>query len=162
MLKRYVQYSTLAETISQGRYDCLTATTYYALLLRGLGYEASIVETDFHIFLVVQGSNGKYIFESTNPIDGFMPSTSWDTWISQYNIVNAEVSPRELLGLHYLNLGVRQFNSGNLEAGLRTLEKASIYYPSERVESMTIVMQMTLDDRLDNLIAMDSPDNFRP
>ena len=71
LLKTYQQYADFSEIFNGGRYDCVTATALYSLLLEELGYSHAIYETKYHVFLLVESSEGQFLIESTDPINGF-------------------------------------------------------------------------------------------
>src|SRR5882672_8837405 len=58
-LKTYVPYSEFSEVFNTGNYDCLTATSLFAHLLDQLNFTYRIVETNYHIFLLVKTSKGE-------------------------------------------------------------------------------------------------------
>lgn len=160
-LKNYKQYSTLAQTITAGNYDCLSATTLYALLLHDLGFEASVVETTYHIYLTVNLGSKITMFESTDPLNGFISNSaeiakrvnlvenstqimpSIDTYQFKNN-VEGNVSLFRLTGLHYFNLAVDTFNNRELMPTISLLEKASLFYHSERITEFGMVIASAL------------------
>ena len=49
--RRYSQFASFSETLNRGKYNCLTGTALYALLLNHFEIEYTIIETNYHIFL---------------------------------------------------------------------------------------------------------------
>lgn len=71
-LKRYEQYVSFADMVTRGSYDCLTASSLYAVYLLDLGFKLDIVETEFHMYLRVYTRNGPVLLETTDPLYGFI------------------------------------------------------------------------------------------
>ncbi len=146
-LKEYASHSSLALTIHNGQYDCLSATSLYALLLNDLVFNAQVVETNYHIYLKLETQNGFYLFESTDPIHGFVTNPQEinsrlasyrqkDTDETTYQFkteLNSAVSITKLAGLHYYNKAIEDYNNKELMKTLILLEKASIFYHSDRI-----------------------------
>ena len=51
----YKAYSQFPEIFDSGNYDCLSATSFFSVVLDAFGFEYKIIETNYHIFLVVKG-----------------------------------------------------------------------------------------------------------
>lgn len=158
-LKKYQQYVSLADQFESGSYDCLTATTLYYLYLRDLGYAVDMVETEYHIYLKVKTGDGIVLFESTDPMSGFVTSEeeirlreasygngqaepgvsglSASTPASRNGfLLNDSVAEQELLGLHYFNQAVLAWNAGLPARAIVLIEKAYELYPSKRIKSI--------------------------
>lgn len=150
-LKEYTAHSSLASVLNDGKYDCLAATSLYSLLLSDLGYDVSIIETNYHIYLQLQTASGKYLIESTDPINGFVSNIYEinERLLSYKNELqaaemnqdsyqftgdfNAEVDIIKLTGLHYYNQAVKRYNNKELLATLTLLEKSTLFYNSDRI-----------------------------
>ena len=150
-LKEYSSHSSLASVLKNGKYDCLSATSLYSLLLNDLGYNVTVVETNYHIYLQLQTASGKYLFEATDPINGFVSNTheiderllayenelqvaemNEDTYEFTSDF-NAEVDIIKLTGLHYYNQAVKRYNNKELLETLTLLEKSTLFYNSDRI-----------------------------
>ncbi|MEQ8476957.1 hypothetical protein [Fulvivirga sp.] len=164
VLKNYVQYSPLAQVFETGDYDCLSATTLYALLLNELGFKTKVVETNYHIYLEVLTADAKYLIESTDALNGFVYNQlEIDKRLVEYNAKNNSASTSEyafnakihdavdlnkLIGLQYYNRAVYTFNNGNILPTLDLLEKSTVFYHSERIVEFGIVLaQAIMDDK---------------
>ena len=156
LLKEYKQYSGFGELFTNGRYDCLTATALYSLVLDRLGFEYSIVETNYHIFLMVKTDEGEVLIESTDPIDGFVdnpkevaerlksykesgPSPGEGFYDAQFNLFQA-VDTHQLVGLLYFNQAVKAFNNQQWAKAADLLEYTKKYYVSPRVDEMETLL----------------------
>ncbi len=70
-LKSYVQYAGIEE-LAEGRFDCLTATSLFADVLTKQGYQFTMIETNYHIFILVTTSEGEVAIETTDRFGGFV------------------------------------------------------------------------------------------
>lgn len=156
-LKRYALHTSFAELLSEGRYDCLTGVAIYALLLDRYNYDYQVIETNYHIFMMVTTRKGTVLLEVTDPVDGFiMGKEAIDQHISMYRAGAQDpraksnndtyeftfdlfrtVTLPEITGLLYFNLAVDAFNQGRIETSQELLQAASAYYQSERIEEFS-------------------------
>lgn len=154
LLKQYDQYSGFGDLFQTGQYDCLTATALYSLVLSHFGYAHKIIETNYHIFLLVQTDEGEILIESTDPINGFEYQSdriqariqsylddqgriagNESQHIFSYSLFE-QVSSIQMEGLLYYNQCVRAFNNQQwIEAG-RYLTMAKQHYDSPRTREM--------------------------
>ncbi|MEH0157197.1 hypothetical protein V6R21_24000 [Limibacter armeniacum] len=152
-LKSYTPVSTFANTMQYGKYDCLTGTMLYAVILKALDYDFAVYETNYHVYLKTQTEEGKVIlFESTDPYKGFESS---DYRISKrekgYALrqggsfsytksIHQVVSLKELAGLQYFNLAVESFNNRDYDTALLDLKKTSVFYYSNRLTEIELLI----------------------
>lgn len=152
-LKQYTAYPTFADLLSEGRYDCLTGVAIYALLLDRYQYDYQIIETNYHIFLMVNTGKGPVLLEATDPVDGFViGKEAIETHVSMYKTPEQDLQGKgndtlyafsfdlfrtvtltEITGLLYFNLAVDAFNRGQIETTKDLIKAASTYYRSERI-----------------------------
>ncbi|MBL3654618.1 hypothetical protein [Fulvivirga sediminis] len=149
-LKRYVQYSTLGQTLRNGNYDCLSGTAFYAVILKRLDVPFEIIETNYHIYLQIETDQGLALMESTDPLYGYISNPTEikerlkdfeksatrkiDPAQHEFNYtINKPTSIMGLAGLQYFNLAVNSFNQKKFKESLSHLEKANIFYNSERI-----------------------------
>ncbi|MGE0587219.1 MAG: hypothetical protein AB7O48_01490 [Cyclobacteriaceae bacterium] len=156
VLKQYDQYATFGELFESGRYDCLTATALYSVVLTELGYTHTVIETNYHIFLLINSDEGQILMESTDPIGGFEFNQERITnRIAQYKkdaevvlanqaasgyLLFNEVSMNELTGLLYYNQCVKAFNNQQWMEAIKNLDLARKYYHSERIQEMEVLL----------------------
>lgn len=169
LLKEYDQYAGFGEIFQDGKYDCLTATALYSILLGELGYEHRIIETNYHIFLLVDTEEGQMLMESTDPLDGFeYQADKIQSRIDQYKvdqneiakkegiyalpyILFDEVSPAALTGLLYYNQCVKAFNAQEWSKAIQLLGAAKRYYNSPRITEMeNLLIQVVASIELEN------------
>lgn len=167
-LKQYVAYSDVDRIFSSGQYDCLTATALFSYVLDHLNYSYEIIETNYHIFLVVYTAKGKILLETTDRFGGFVmdeavisermrsyqenqiPASSPAKFYYQYSFeLNRKISSEKLVGLVYYNQAVRAFNQHDWITSSLLLERANALYASPRCEEFgPILIQSVLESSL--------------
>ncbi len=171
LLINYKAYSQFPEMFDSGNYDCLSATAFFSVVLDKFGFDYKIVETNYHIFLMVEADNKKILLESTDKRNGFVSSnqsindrlttyrenktfvaTASDKHYYQYNLdLYQEVQPQQLPGLLYFNQAVTAFNDNDLKACALKLRKAVRIYNSPRIaEFALILVSKVADSELSN------------
>lgn len=155
-LKKYEAYSSLKQLVQKGQYDCLTATMLYSRILETLGFNFRIVETNYHIFMLVKVDGKEVLLETTNRISGIVTDkASINAKVSTYRL-NApagneelgkkfefgfhllkEVKNNELVGLLYFNQAVKEFNKHNWSLCLQLLINSSKIYHSPRIREIS-------------------------
>jgi len=169
-LRKYEAYSDFDQLFLSGKYDCLTATALYSLVLDRLSYSYDIIETNYHIFLLVQTSKGDVMIETTDRFGGFVTdpdaiearsgayrtntlTPSRTERRLQYSFqLYQRISPANLSGLLYFNQAVKAYNQQMLLESATLLEKANINYSSPRCEEFGValtrsVIQSSLDEQ---------------
>ncbi|MEO1051484.1 MAG: hypothetical protein AAFX87_12715 [Bacteroidota bacterium] len=173
-LKRYSPFSTFHETIKSGKYDCLSATALYAYLLDELDYNYSVVETNYHIYLIIELEDEQILIETTDPLNGFVddqtevlkrmtayaggketgPSANARAPKNALNYefsvdVERRIGLPELAALQYYNASVQSFNQQEYMQALVDIEKAVMLYGSDRiVEMFGLILNTTLSSNL--------------
>lgn len=163
LLKYYADYASFSETKTRGRYNCLTATALYALLLKDLGYGYQIIETNYHIFLLVHSTEGEVIFETTDPVNGFISDaedvqkrlaayrrncvdksfTNKPVYAFDFSLFR-EVTLDQVQGLLYYNEAIEAYNHQNLLSSIAFLDNASRLYDSPRIEALLRIIRYTV------------------
>lgn len=155
-LKHYQNPDSFSSIFSNRNYNCVSGTALYAYILDQLGYCISIMETRFHLFLIVElNENSRVMIETTDPFDGFiMTDESVERRISKYlskermtlknqriisppfgdQEVFQPISFKDLGGLHYYNKAVNLINKGEYAQAVPVIKKAHLLYSSsERI-----------------------------
>ncbi len=164
-LKKYEAYSDFDEIFSSGHYDCLTATALFSNVLDQLHYSYDIIETNYHIFLMIQTSSGEVMIETTDPFRGFItskeaiaqriqeyrkniPSVNHSSgYLYQYSFsLCQEISEENLSGLLTFNQAVKAYNRHDWVACVSLLEKANRQYSSPRCESLGLLLIQTISE----------------
>ena len=153
LLKKYNQYASLSTTLVSGEYDCLTATAIYSILLNELSIPHAVVETNYHIYILVYpDTQAEILLETTDPNYGFITSTSTIEQLkSKYRTTNGEqaigqadleinierrLEGKEIIGLLYYNQSVKELNQGNLQVAEELANLALKFYPAIRVSTL--------------------------
>lgn len=161
ILKEYVQYSTFNDMLKEGKFDCVSGSATLGMLLDRYSYDYQIVETDYHVFLIVSVDGKDIILESTLPVGGMISSPSEvRAYIESYKPVEfaqlaslterlgnpeldisdraifRKVSLIELAGLQYYNDAISHFNEQSFGLASKQLSKALILYDSERIKNL--------------------------
>ena len=167
-LKDFEQYATFSELFEKGKYNCLTGTAIYALLLDHFDIEYSIIETNYHIFLTASTTSGKILIEATDPANGFITdprkiesriqryrqnevqTSEKNPYFFSFDLFN-EVDLNQLAGLLYYNHAVANYNAHNYQSAIDHLQLAVELYDSPRIEELSRVIQLTVvESSLDN------------
>ncbi len=164
-LRSYSDYVSFGQTLTKGRYNCLTGTALYALLLDRFNFEHEIIETNYHIFLLVTTDKGKVLLEATDPENGFVDDQKKiEERINQYRqnrISSGDNSKKyyqydtelyrtvnldEMLGLIHYNLSVVAYNKHDLVKAITHLGKAMELYHSPRIEEFSRIIMLTVKE----------------
>ncbi|MGK7391212.1 MAG: hypothetical protein ACNS60_12725 [Candidatus Cyclobacteriaceae bacterium M2_1C_046] len=149
-LKNYQQFTTFYKMMDKGDYDCLSATTLYSYLLSENDFTYSVIETNYHIYILIKADDRTIMFESTEPLNGFIddqetvaeliasyresdvsPATRY---AFSFNLEN-QVELKELIGLLYYNQAVHSLNNSHTDYAFHSLKKAKIFYNSSRLSA---------------------------
>jgi hypothetical protein len=147
--------------LDEGKFDCVSASAALALLLDRYGFEYKVVETDYHVFIVVNYEGNDIILESTLPIGGMMTAPSEvASYLAGYkvtttaqlkslnqrlgapkidltdNAIFRPVNLTQLAGLQYYNDAISHFNEQSFEKAASQLTKALKLYNSQRIEGL--------------------------
>lgn len=161
LFKTYEQHSTFNDMLDEGKYDCVSASAALALLLDRYGFVYKVVETDYHVFIVVNHEENDIILESTLPIGGMITApTEVASYLEGYkadesvqlksinqrlgapkvdlsdNAIFRKVNLTQLAGLQYYNDAISLFNEQSFDKASTQLKKALKLYNSERIEGL--------------------------
>jgi hypothetical protein len=162
-LKKYEAYSDFGAIFSSGQYDCLTATALFSQVLDQLNVSYEIIETNYHIFLIVRTSKGEVLLETTDRWSGFvtgeaaisrrkgnyrrntmLADNSANSFYQYPFSLYQEISPEKLTGLLYFNQAVRAYNHHDWMTSATTLEKANALYASPRCRELGALLIQTV------------------
>ena len=91
-LKTYKPYSQFDELFENGNYDCLTGTSFFSLVFESLNLPFTIIETNYHIFMMIETDKGNVLLETTDRVFGLKThSSEIENCLSQYreNVLTA-------------------------------------------------------------------------
>ncbi len=164
-LQRYREHTSFACIFTEGAYNCLTGTILFSSLFDHFGIAHQIIETNYHIFILAQTSQGSVLIETTDAVNGFITGAdkienritqyknnelqSTDNTLAYYrysfSIYNS-VSHHELVGLLYYNLAVDAFNKQLIAEATYYLGLAGERYVSPRVEEFSTLLLLTVHE----------------
>lgn len=158
LLKKYELHSSFNTMLSEGKFDCVSGSAALGLLLERYGYSFDIVETDYHVFIVVNMGEKKVVLESTLPVGGMITAPSEvQKYLDAYkpvetskskilnqglagqqvdysdNSIFRKVNLKQLAGLQYYNDAIVHFNAQAFGQAVDQLSKAYLLYPSDRI-----------------------------
>ena len=157
-LKNYHAYATVNDVFEKGNYDCLSGTYFLSRALTNLGIKHRIIETNYHIFLIAETSQGDVLMESTDRFQGFVidrekieeridnyrtNKISSQLYLSHIKIYH-EILPVQLSGLLYFNLAVESFHRNDLVASCQYLQNAWKIYDNPRIEEFTPILARSI------------------
>lgn len=173
LFKTYQQHSTFNDMLDEGKFDCVSASAALALLLDRYEFDYKVVETDYHVFIVVNLEGNDIILESTLPIGGMITAPSEvASYLEGYkanatvqlkslnqrlgapkidlsdNAIFRQVNLTQLAGLQYYNDAISHFNEQSFYKAAIQLNKALKLYDSKRIEGLKVMAE-----EQDNLLA---------
>lgn len=162
LLKQYNKGITFANLLETGSYDCVSASITYSVLLKYFDIEHSIIETDYHVFIIAKVNNKEYILETTDPRYGFVSNAEEvkdfkadflpNVNSAQLNrneavgnfvygqpnsrTIYKEISLRQLSALQFFNQGLIAIQNNDYRLASRRLQQALNLYDSERINML--------------------------
>ena len=162
-LKKYEAYADFDKVFTTGHYDCLTGTTLFSQVLDQLNYSYDIIETNYHIFIIVNTERGDVLLETTDRFGGFVSDKKEiakrtgdyhknrliadNSRANQYQYsfsLYQKITPERLKGLLYFNQAVKAYNHHDWLASSKFLEKANALYSSQRCEELGVILIQTI------------------
>lgn len=168
-LKEYALYSSFYQTLEEGKYDCLTASVLYTILLEDLkqkgrfDYTYQIVQMPTHVFVKIKLSDqSEIIFESTDAKRGFIATPKAidfytkkqvatankqaedkSTLTLDNTLINNLVTFEEIVPLLYFNQGVSFFNQRKFGKSIQMAQNALFL---EKKEAFHILIKLSLQE----------------
>ncbi|MDW8331153.1 MAG: hypothetical protein RMK43_05830 [Cyclobacteriaceae bacterium] len=161
ILNDFTEEISFNQTIATGNYNCLTATTTFALLLDHFNIRHQIVETTYHIFIIAKLQDNEWLIETTDPLHGLIRK---DQVISQRLENYRKIVPQQngytgylfkkdifnvtsltgLRGLDFYNQAVYAFNRKDMKQSVYLLQQASVYYHSPRIHELADLLWLSI------------------
>lgn len=166
LFQTYEQHSTFNDMLDKGKFDCVSASAALALLLDRYNFHYTVVETDYHVFIVVNHEGQDIILESTLPIGGMITTPSdVASYLEGYkadesiqlkslnqrlgapkvdltdNAIFRKVNLIQLAGLQYYNDAISHFNEQSFDKAAVQLQKALKLYNSGRIEGLKVLAE---------------------
>jgi len=162
-LKSYSPYADFDALFANGTYDCLTATAFFSTVLTEMRMDFDVVETNYHIFIMVKTAEGEVLLETTDGLFGLITDpneinkrtniyrTVGPSAISanqssyQYTFkLYDKVPVNKLPGLMHYNQAVKAYNRADWIGCAEQLEKAYASYPSQRCREFADILVRTI------------------
>ncbi len=166
LLKNYSKHSDFMGMMKNGNYDCVSGSQVYSLLLTHFNIDHTIIETDYHVFVVARVEGKEYILESTDPLNGFIKNeeaviqyiakfkprhlsksiqNSVEIGAENYstNIENTmfkKINFKQLSGLQFYNHSINAINKKDFGLARKEINKAMELYPSNRIKSVSLLI----------------------
>jgi len=156
----YKAYSQFPEIFDSGYYDCLSATSFFSIVLEEFEFDYKIIETNYHIFLVVDANEKQILLETTDKTYGFVSNdrilkarlneyrennliTTGNSELHHYKFdldIYQQVMPHQLPGLLYFNQAVIAFNNKDYAECALKIKKARSIYTNPRILELIIIL----------------------
>ena len=147
VLKKYSFNAEMASMISNGEYNCVTATAIYAQLAASVGLPVIYHATPFHVCPIIEWQGRRVWVEMTHPKDGFdvefdrealaemllenkfvtreeFAEKGAETVYNEFVHGHFQRSSASLLGYHYYNKALLKNEQGKTEESFWSLAKA--------------------------------------
>ncbi len=162
-LKHYENYVTVENLFTRHNYDCVVGSAFYALVLEELGFIYHIVETNYHMFIMLEVDDKTYLLESTDPLGGFVygidnvmkrievikqrekeieaENNNSEVFTYKY-MIQKPIDLKHVVGLQYFNLATIAYNNSDFEEAINCVQKGRLFYDSKRMkEMMKLIVQ---------------------
>src|SRR5690606_21209310 len=92
ILLAYEQLTSFEELVSFGKYNCLTGSTFFALLLERYDVSFKVIETNYHMFILIEDEGKQYLLDATDPIQSFETNSAIvESRLAEYRAQNHQV-----------------------------------------------------------------------
>lgn len=156
LLVRYNLENQFIEVFENGRYNCVSSTAIYALLLERFNIKYIISQEPEHVYLTATFNELNIVIEGTDPQGGFVPLTDKLIEAQINSLLNRklitieelnspdaakiledlfpskEIDLEELIGVQYENKMAYSYESENYKAAYENALKALYFYDCER------------------------------
>ncbi len=146
-LKVFRPLTDFSQIFQEGKYNCLSATTFYAIILDYFNFQYDLIELPNHIFLKVVLDQQSVLIESIDPLNGFIKdSNEIKTRLTAYDTSTKEslttkvsllepINFHQLIGLHYYNLAIKSLRFNNFKKSYIAINKALYFNKSPKLFS---------------------------
>lgn len=156
-LNKYQNMANFHELVSDGTYNCVTATALYAMILDRIYVPYAIKETPQHVYLIAFPEAEQILIESTDPTKGYIfhndayknlfiqnlkkskiiseqefKSQDINKLFEKYYYADKNIAMKELVSIHYSNNANTYFEKGNIRTFHEQIKKAYYLYPCTR------------------------------
>lgn len=139
----YALSSSMPQTLSGERYNCVSSCLLYAFLFEELGYNYRIFLTHTHTYLSVRLKEKEILLETTDPIHGLITNTkAIEKQLLAYRLESLtrmdssatsqlpieEINLQELAGVYFYNRFLVHYRQGNFFRAARAFNQAALLY----------------------------------
>ncbi len=160
-LNKYELKADFYEIFETGTYNCVTASAFYAIIFEKLKIPYDVKETPQHVFLVAYPETKGIKVETVDPVTGYyIPDESYKKLYIKYLNSQKIISDSEMylkstddlfeeyyygkestdltgiLGIHYYNDAVVEFNNEHYKSALDQIGKSLAIYSNEPIKYM--------------------------
>lgn len=150
-LKEYGENVSYDKLITEGKYNCISGTTLYAVILSSLHIPHTIFESEEHVLLIVHDGDSRFLFESTDALNGLITDEEMiikhlegfseaDDYAVKPDLLGESLpgyqkveSLAALAGLQYYNEAVLSYREGKLSEAYRLASRGYQLFPSGRL-----------------------------
>ena len=168
LLYDYNQYASVEELIESGKFDCVSGSLLIASFLDFYGFDFKIIETSYHVFLLVDLGKRQILLESTDSFNGFISDKEEIAlYLEEFKsaarnntfylnpdqkVINSLLKPsiyrtidlQKLKGLEHFNKAIYYNNQKDLKKALEEAKKAESFYESDRILTLRQLLQSQL------------------
>lgn len=171
-LFRYDEEANFGNLWEDGSYNCLSASTLYAIMLSHYSISYAIKLTDLHVYIIADPGQNDIIIETTDSKGGYRTLknadlTRYKNELSRYKIIppnelealddkklrneltnfDQSISLTELISLYYYNSGVSKFDNEQTDIAVSQLAKClTLFNYSEAKYFLTMALSTKLID----------------
>lgn len=169
--RQYDADVTFNRIFREGKYNCVTATMLYAIVLQHYGVPYEVKEKPTHVYIVAFPTTQNILFETTNPRGLFVPdekskrsfveglvSTKFTTRehvssvgveraFNEFYYNNESISLVQLAGIQYYNRAILLDHEAKTEEAVRNVLLVNMLYPSSKHQYLKLAY---LDQALKN------------
>jgi hypothetical protein len=158
-LSKYELRNRFENIFYDGGFNCVSASALYALAFHDLNIPFSIKEQPTHVYIIAYPSAERIMVETTTPLTGYFKMNeqfkdNYVRMLKDQKIISAkeyattdrailfdkyyfqnegDITLRQLVGLQYANDGIFLIEAKEYLDAFYELEKAYLFYPSDRI-----------------------------
>jgi tetratricopeptide (TPR) repeat protein len=163
-LKQYEEHTSFNNIFDNGRYNCVTGSMLYSIVLQKYGIPYDIKEKPTHVYVVAYPASDNILFETTNPKGFYVPNekekreyvdalvtVKFTTieHVRQVGYANAfnefyynsdNISEVQLAALQYLNYALKAYQTDQPEDAITNILKTNLLFPSPKHQYLSLEM----------------------
>lgn len=154
--RQYDEDVTFDRIFRDGKYNCVTASMLYAVVLQHYGVPYEIKEKPTHVYIVAFPATDNILFETTNPRGLFVPdekskrafvdglvtakfttrehvsSVGMERAFNEFYYNNGSISLIQLAGIQYYNRSIYLHAEEKTDEAIRNVLLVNLLYPSSK------------------------------